>query len=161
MQEWVVTPFLPIFDQIETVDMRQREFTLQDYLFPRPYTYRFELFVMDEKKDPHFDYGVLEEPDVEGIVDTGYPKHSEWKRIRLEEVKICLGPDDVKHCHEGCLADFPTKVLVGGNVYFYKRTVGGDMTKALTEMRAYKRMQISGINNTTGGARAGTLPGLS
>lgn len=147
LQDWVVTPFLPIFDQIETVDMRH-EFRPQDYLFPQAYKYRFELFAVDEKKDSQLDCGVLEEPDIQGIIDTGYPKHPEWKRLRPEEVKICSGLDG-DHCHERCLADFPTKVFVGGNVYFYKQTVDGDMTKALTETRAYKRMQISGINNTT------------
>lgn len=132
---------------------KEKEFTLENYLYPEAYTYRFALYVVDEKKEVRFDYNVPGQPCPRGFSSHILPLlHPEWKMFRPSDVKICIGhngsqyQDSYHDTHKECLSKFPRKVLVDGEVYFYRPTLldHGDRKEVLRELRAYRSIQEDG-----------------
>lgn len=66
--QWAVNPLIPILKQLEpSSGMKQdrRRYTLQGWLTPE--TYRFQIYVVDDKEELRFDYEVQEEPLPSGV----------------------------------------------------------------------------------------------
>lgn len=145
LQQWAVNPFLPIFNQVEPSLLDRRPFSLQDYLSPE--TYRFILYVIDEQEEPRFDYEVPKQPRLSGLDLNGLPLYCKWQLFRPSEIEICIDH------HEEAFSNFPTKVIAGGNMCFYKPLDYDDKRSAIREIDIFKRMETLGISEAVHATR--------
>ena len=145
LQQWAVNPFLPIFNQVESSLLDRRPFSLQDYLSPE--TYRFLLYVIDEQEEPRFDYEVPRQPRLSGMDLNGLRLHCKWQIFRPSEIEICINH------HEEAFSKFPTKVIAGGNMCFYKPLDYDDKRSAIREIDIFKRMETLGISEAVHATR--------
>lgn len=145
LQQWAVNPFLPIFNQVESSLLDRQHFTLQDYLSPE--TYRFLLYVVNGQEEPRFDYEVPRQPRLSGVDLNGLTLYWEWQIFRPSEIEICIGH------HEEGFSKFPTKVIAGGNMCFYKPLDYDDKRSAIREINIFKRMETLGISKTVHATR--------
>lgn len=145
LQQWAVNPFLPIFSQVGSSLLDRRPFTLQDYLSPE--TYRLLLYVIDEREESCFDYEVPRQPRLSGLDLNGLTLYWEWQIFRPSEIEICID-----HREEG-FANFPTKVIAGGHMCFYKPLDYDDKRNAIREIDIFKRMETLGISETVHATR--------
>lgn len=137
LQDWAVKPFLPLLDQLKPSSLVDRRLTLQDYLHPE--TYRFVLHVIKEQQKPFFDYDVPREAGPGGVDLHDCPIYSgwKWKLFRPSEIQLCYEQDDAEP-----LAQSPSKVVVDGEVFFYKQFFDEcDKARAVREMEIYRRLE--------------------
>ncbi|GKZ86624.1 hypothetical protein AnigIFM56816_002035 [Aspergillus niger] len=114
LYDWVLAPFLPIFDQVEPSLTTGKTATLRDYLSPE--TYYFQLYFVDESMEPRFDYEVrrtLREPGVD-IGD--FALHPNWGKFTPDLVEQCLSDGEYGY------SKHPRKVCVDGKLCFLKES---------------------------------------
>lgn len=140
LQQRAVNPFLPIFNQVVSSLLDRRPSTLQDNLSPE--TYRFLLYAIDEQEEPCFDYEVPRQPRLSGMDLNGLTLYWEWQVFRPSEIEICIDH------HEEGFSSFPTKVIAGGNMCFYKPLDYNVKRSAIREIDIFKRMETLGISET-------------
>lgn len=130
--QWAVNPLIPILKQLEPssgMEQDRRRYTLQGWLTPE--TYRFQIYVVDDKEELRFDYEVQEEPlpsgvDLKGSDITLYPL---WRIFKPSDVNIYLADNEER------FARFPYKVVACGTLCFYKPLLDhDDKRKAAREM---------------------------
>ncbi|GLA28439.1 hypothetical protein AnigIFM63326_006016 [Aspergillus niger] len=114
LYDWVLAPFLPIFDQVEPSLTTGKTATLRDYLSPE--IYYFQLYFVDERMEPRYDYEVrrtLREPGVD-IGD--FALHPNWGKFTPEMVEQCLSDGEYGY------SKHPRKVCVDGKLCFLKES---------------------------------------
>ncbi|KAL3264048.1 hypothetical protein ABHI18_001189 [Aspergillus niger] len=137
LYDWVLAPFLPIFDQVEPSLITGKTATLRYYLSPE--TYYFQLYFVDERMEPRHDYEVrrtLREPGVD-IGD--FALHPNWGKCTPEMVEQCLSDGEYGY------SKHPRKVCVDGKLCFLKES----HTKRglLRELDIYRRMENQGLRD--------------
>ncbi|PYH67415.1 uncharacterized protein BO88DRAFT_427151 [Aspergillus vadensis CBS 113365] len=111
--DWVVAPFLPILAEVQASPLDGRAFTLRDYLEPE--TYYLQLYFVDERMEPRFDYDVqmpLREP---GVYIGDVALHPGWSEYTPETVQQCLSDGQYGY------SKHPRKVCVDGKLCFFKK----------------------------------------
>lgn len=79
---WALSPFLPIFADIDPSPSKSSPFTLRDYLFPQ--VYRYVLFVTDERLEPRLNYTVPDQLRPQGLNLGDFALHPNWSIVRPE-----------------------------------------------------------------------------
>ncbi|GAB1207946.1 hypothetical protein APSETT445_006683 [Aspergillus pseudonomiae] len=131
LQEWVMEPFLEIFEKLEP-SLNQQQMTLQDYLSPE--TYRYQVYGQDGKLQPFFDYTVPPSQISDGIFVDQRKLSSQWLSFRPKDIKIEC-PSMVES-----LSQFPRKVSAAGTVYHFKPVHSGNQPAALREIDIYRKL---------------------
>lgn len=139
LMDWTLRPFLPIFSQTQPTLSNRHCFTLLDYIFPE--TYRYSLYVVNERLEPHLDFEVPRQPRANGVALADFTLHPKWRIFSPAEIEIC-----VSDYSEAC-SKLPRKVLAGGATCFFKPVDYDDKRAASRELDMYKQMEISGLSD--------------
>ncbi|PWY62352.1 hypothetical protein BO83DRAFT_403980 [Aspergillus eucalypticola CBS 122712] len=108
--DWIVAPFLPILAKVQAPPLGGGAFTLREYLDPE--TYYLQLYFVDERMEPRFDYDVqmpLREP---GVYIGDVALHPGWSEYTPEKVQQCVSDGQYDY------SKHPRKVSVDGNLCF-------------------------------------------
>ncbi|GKZ30881.1 hypothetical protein AbraIFM66950_010570 [Aspergillus brasiliensis] len=135
--DWALAPFLPIFDRVEPSPSTGQPATLRDYLSPR--TYYYQLYFVNERPEPRYDYEVRRTLRVPGVDIGDFALSPNWGKYTPDQVQQCLNEGEYPYSRR------PRKVCVDGKLCFLKEA----HTKRglLRELDAYKSMESRGLSD--------------
>ncbi|PYI05056.1 hypothetical protein BO78DRAFT_346636 [Aspergillus sclerotiicarbonarius CBS 121057] len=136
---WALSPFLPIFADIDPSPSDSNHFTLRDYLSPQ--IYRYVLFVTHEHLEPRLNYIVPSQSRPNGLDPGDLALHPNWCKVRPEDIQI-PGTD-----YNELYSRSPNKVIAVGTTCFLKRLESGDRKAAIRELGVYKQIETLGLSD--------------